>query len=268
MESIGQAIAIALALLAAFGAAVWAAAFVWAWQDIRRRTQDIYVRLFAPLLVLVLGPLGALLYLLLRPAETLDEIHLRQLQEETLLQEMDAATPGPQLHAANGIVPTIGRNVFLAPGAQLIGDVRIEDDASVWYNTVIRADLAPVHIGPGTNIQDGCVLHVDAGLPLVIGADVTVGHMAVVHACTIEDECLIGIQSTVLSGAHIRRHSIVGAAALVGEGKEFSERRLLLGVPARPVRATSDEEIRHLILERAREYRQTAARALRAAGGE
>ena len=267
MESIGQAIAIVLALLAAFGAAVWAAAFVWAWQDIRRRTQDIYVRLFAPLLVLVLGPLGALLYMLLRPAETLDDAHLRQLQEETLLQEMDAATPGPQLHAANGVVPTIGRNVFLAPGAQLIGDVRIADDASVWYNTVIRADLAPVHIGSGTNIQDGCVLHVDAGLPLTIGADVTVGHMAVVHACTVEDECLIGIQSTVLSGARIRRHSIVGAAALVGEGKEFSERRLLLGVPARPVRATSDEEVRHLILERAREYRQTAARALRAGGG-
>ena len=267
MESIGQAIAIVLALLAAFGAAVWAAAFVWAWQDIRRRTQDIYVRLFAPLLVLVLGPLGALLYMLLRPAETLDDAHLRQLQEETLLQEMDAASPGPQLHAANGVLPTIGRNVFLAPGVQLIGDVRIADNASVWYNTVIRADLAPVHIGPGTNIQDGCVLHVDAGLPLTIGADVTVGHMAVVHACTIEDECLVGIQSTVLSGARIRRHSIVGASALVGEGKEFSERRLLLGVPARPVRATSDEEIRHLILERAREYRETAASALRAAGG-
>ena len=196
MESIGQAIAIVLALLAAFGAAVWAAAFVWAWQDIRRRTQDIYVRLFAPLLVLVLGPLGALLYMLLRPAETLDEAHLRQLQEETLLQDMEAASPGPQLHAANGVLPTIGRNVFVAPGVQLIGDVRIEDDASVWYNTVIRADLAPVNIGPGTNIQDGCVLHVDAGLPLVIGADVTVGHMAVIHACTIEDECLIGIQST------------------------------------------------------------------------
>ena len=116
VESIGQAIAIVLALLAAFGAAVWAAAFVWAWQDIRRRTQDIYVRLFAPLLVLVLGPLGALLYMLLRPAETLDEAHLRQLQEETLLQDMEAASPGPQLHPANGVVPTIGRNVFLAPG--------------------------------------------------------------------------------------------------------------------------------------------------------
>ena len=268
MESIGQAIAVALALLAAFGAAVWAAAFVWAWQDIRRRTQDIYVRLFAPLLVIGLGPLGAVLYLLLRPAETLDDIHLRQLQEDTLLQEMDSASAGPQLHAANSVVPTIGRNVFLAPGVHLIGDVRIEDDASVWYNTVIRADLAPVHIGRGTNIQDGCVLHVDAGLPLVIGADVTVGHMAVVHACTIEDECLIGIQSTVLSGARIRRHSIVGAAALVGEGKEFSERRLLLGVPARAVRATSDAEIRNLILERAREYRQSAARALRAARAE
>ena len=267
MESIGQAIAIFLALLAAFGAAVWAAAFVWAWQDIRRRTTDIYVRLFAPLLVLLLGPLGALLFLLLRPAETLDEAHLRQLQEETLLQEMDTASAGPQLHASNGSAPTIGRNVFLAPGVQLIGDVRIEDNASVWYNTVVRADLAPVYIGRGTNIQDGCVLHVDAGLPLVIGADVTVGHMAVVHACTIEDECLIGIQSTILSGARIRRHSIVGAAALVGEGKEFSERRLLLGVPARAVRATSDAEIRELIRDRAREYRQTAASALRAAGG-
>lgn len=265
MESLGRVIAIAIALLAAFSAAVWVAAFVWACQDVRRRTNDIYVQLFASLLVLLLGPFGAVLYLILRPAETLNETYLQRLQEETMLQEVVEPRGTLSIHSVNGIKPHIGRNVYIAPGVQLIGDVRIADDVSIWHNTVIRADLAPIMIGRGTNIQDGCVLHVDADRPLVIGADVTVGHMAVLHACTIADECLIGIQSTVLSGAIIRRHSIVGAAALVGEAKEFEERNVLLGVPARVVRTTTESEILELIVERAREYRVSAARALHAA---
>lgn len=261
MESLGQAIATGIALLAAFSAAVWAAAFVWAYQDVRRRTSDIYVQLFASLLVLLLGPFGAILYLIMRPAETVDEIHFRRIQEQALLQDDSPLPDGPRLHGINGNYPSVGNNVFLAPGVQLIGDVRIEDDASIWYNTVIRADLAPVTIGRGTNIQDGCVVHVDPDRPVSIGADVTIGHMAMIHGCTIEDECLIGIQSTVLSGAVVRRHSIVGAAALVGEDKTFEEGSVLLGVPAQATRSTTEAEINHLILTRAQEYRSAAASA-------
>ena len=262
MQQIGLIISIALALAAAFAAAAWVAGSVWAYYDVARRTQDLYVRMFATILVLLLGPLGAALYLILRPRETLDEAYLRALQEEALLREIqpDQAVAGaPGLLAINGQVPTIGRDTFIAPGAKLIGDVRLGDGASVWYNTVIRADIAPVIIGAGTNIQDGCVLHVDPDGPLCIGANVTVGHMAVLHACTIEDECLIGIQSTVLSGAHIRRHSIVGASALVSESKDFAEGSLLLGVPARPIRTVSGDEVQHLIRNRAAEYRALAA---------
>ena len=118
-------------------------------------------------------------------------------------------------------------------------------------------------VGAGSNIQDGCVLHVDADKPLRIGANVTLGHMAMLRGCTIEDECLIGIQATVLSGAHIRRHSIVGAAALVPERRGAPERTLLLGVPAKPVREVSDEEVSALIVHRAAEYREFAATELR-----
>ena len=261
MESLGQAIATGIALLAAFSAAVWAASFVWAYQDIRRRTAAIYVQLFASLLVLLLGPFGAILYLIMRPAETLDEIHFRKIHAEALLQDNIPAPNGPTLYGINGSYPSVGNNVFLAPGVQLIGDVRVEDDASIWYNTVIRADLAPVTIGRGINIQDGCVVHVDPDRPVSIGADVTIGHMAMIHGCTIEDECLIGIQSTVLSGAVIRRHSIVGAAALIGEEKTFEEGSVLLGVPAQATRDTTEAEVEHLIRTRAQEYRSAAASA-------
>jgi carbonic anhydrase/acetyltransferase-like protein (isoleucine patch superfamily) len=265
MEALGRAIAIAIALLAAFSAAAWVAAFVWALQDVRRRTDDIYVQLFASLLVLLLGPFGVVLYLILRPAETLNDLYLQHLQEQAILQEVVEPSTPISIHSVDGIEPQIGQNVYIAPGVQLIGDVRIADDVNIWHNTVIRADLAPISIGRGTNIQDSCVLHVDTDHPLVIGADVTVGHMAMLHACTIADECLIGIQSTLLSRAVIRRHSIVGAAALVGEGKEFEERNLILGVPARAVRTTTENEVFELIVERAREYRVSAARTLRLA---
>ncbi len=268
MEVLGTVLTVVLALVAAFIAAIWIAATVWAFQDIRARTQDIYVQLFAALMVLLFGPLGAVLYLILRPRETLDDAYLRALQEESLLRDGDTAPVAPGgLIESNGRSPTIGRNCFIAPGAQLIGDVRLGDNVSVWYNTVIRADIAPVIIGPGTNIQDGCVLHVDPDRPLRIGADVTLGHMATVHACTIEDECLIGMQSTVLSAAHIRRHSVVGAAALVPEGREYPARSLVVGVPAKPMREVTDDEINSLIIERALEYRQMAAGAIRDRAG-
>ncbi|MBM4438571.1 MAG: gamma carbonic anhydrase family protein [Actinobacteria bacterium] len=185
-----------------------------------------------------------------------------------MLRDFQAtAGAGTGLHALNGRAPAIGVGAFIAPGAQLIGDVRVGDRASVWYNAVLRGDLAPVIIGAETNVQDGCVLHVDEGRPCIIGARVTLGHMAIVHGATIEDECLIGIQSTILSGAVIRRHSIVGAAALVAEGKAFPPNSVLLGVPAKPVREVQPEEVDHLIVARAREYAALAANELQAREG-
>jgi carbonic anhydrase/acetyltransferase-like protein (isoleucine patch superfamily) len=269
VDVFGLAVTVLLALLAAFAAAAWVAGGVWAYHDIRARTQDIYVQLFATLIVFLFGPFGAVLYLMLRPRERLDDAYLRMIQEEAILREMTGTGGGrsaPGLHAINGKFPTIGQDVFIAPGAQLIGDVRLGDRASVWYNAVIRGDIAPVIIGPGTNVQDGCVLHVDVDQPLRLGANVTVGHMAMLHGCTVEDDCLIGIQSTVLSGAVIRRSSIVGAAALVPEGKEFPERSLLLGLPAKPARELAEEQVQELIVERAAEYRELAAQELRARG--
>ena len=269
VDTLGTALTIALALIAAFFAALWAAGAVWAYQDIRARTQDIYVQLFAALLVLILGPFGAVLYLILRPRETLDDTYLRVLQEEAILREMNTnGRSPPGMHTINGKSPTLGRNVFVAPSAQLIGDVRLGDNVSVWYNTVIRADIAPVIVGPGTNIQDGSVLHVDVNTPLVIGANVSIGHMATVHGCTVDDECLVGIHSTVLSHAHIRRHSVVGAAALIPEGRDYPERSLLLGIPARLMREITEQEIDDMIIERAAEYRRYAATeiATRSAG--
>ncbi len=118
-----------------------------------------------------------------------------------------------------GVIPTIEENVFIAPGAMVIGDVTIREGASVWYNTVIRADTAPIVIGRRTNIQDNCTLHVDADAPLTIGVACTIGHGAVVHGATLGDEVFVGMQAVVLSHAQIGSRTIVGACALVGERK-------------------------------------------------
>lgn len=146
------------------------------------------------------------------------------------------------IYEYKGKRPRIGADVFIAPGAVLIGDIEIGDRASVWYNTVVRADSAPIRIGRNSNIQDNCTLHVDEGKPLIIGENVTVGHNAVVHGCTVEDHCLLGIHSTTLSGAIIRRGSIVGSNAVVGENKEIGPLQLVVGVPAR-VQKEFDESI-------------------------
>ncbi len=123
----------------------------------------------------------------------------------------------------------------------------LAEETSVWFSATLRGDLAGITVGRGTNIQDGATLHVDTGLPLVIGDGVTVGHNAVLHGCTVEDDCLIGMGAVILSGARIGRESIVGAGALVTEGKVFPPRSLILGSPARAVRRMDDagvEEIR------------------------
>lgn len=132
----------------------------------------------------------------------------------------------------NGIRPTIGADVFIAPTAVIIGNVTIGDGASIWYNTVIRGDTEAITIGPGTNIQDNCTVHADPGVPAVIGADAVVGHNAVVHGCHIEDRCLIGIGAVVLNRSRICRGSVVAPGAVVKEDQTVGPFHLVAGVPA------------------------------------
>lgn len=141
-----------------------------------------------------------------------------------------------------GVKPNIGKNVFIAPTAVLIGDVRIGDYASIWYNTVLRADLNRIEIGAYSNIQDGVVIHLEKEQPCIVGKYVTVGHIAMLHGCIIEDDCLIGIQSTILTGAKIGKGSIIAAGALVPEGKIIPEKSLVMGIPGKIVRTLTDED--------------------------
>jgi len=132
----------------------------------------------------------------------------------------------------NRTVPTIGKNVFIAPTAVVIGDVTIGDHASIWFNTVLRGDMAPINIGSHTNIQDNCTVHTDFGKPAIIGHHVTVGHNAVVHGCTIDAGSLVGIGAIVLNDAHVMEQTVVAAGAVVREGARVGPRQLVAGTPA------------------------------------
>jgi len=138
-------------------------------------------------------------------------------------------------------------------GARIVGDVRIGDGSSVWYNAVLRGDLEPIEIGRCSNIQDNCVVHTSRGYPVRVGDCVSVGHAAVLHGCIVADNVLIGMNSTILNGAVIGENSIVGAGAVVTSGKEFPPGSLIIGTPARAVRELSDEEIES-IRDNARRY--------------
>ena len=158
------------------------------------------------------------------------------------------------IRSFQGIAPTLGARVYVDPAATVIGDVVLGDDASIWPGTVVRGDVNFIRIGARTNVQDGSVIHVThdgpygtpGGFATVIGEDVTIGHGAIVHACVIEDACLIGMGATVLDGAIVRRHGFVGAGAVVPPGKEVGSGELWLGNPARCVRRLSDKEIEQL----------------------
>ena len=141
--------------------------------------------------------------------------------------------------------PTIDPEAFIAEGAVIRGDVRIERNASIWYNAVLRGDVDSIAVGEGSNIQDGCVVHVDRGCPVRIGRNVTVGHGAIVHGCTIGDGSLIGMGAIILNGAVIGEGCIVGAGALVTQGKHIPAGTLVIGSPARTVRAVTPEEREH-----------------------
>ncbi|HMU62703.1 MAG TPA: gamma carbonic anhydrase family protein, partial [Gemmatimonadales bacterium] len=138
-------------------------------------------------------------------------------------------------------MPNIHETAWVAPTAVVLGDVTLGPESSVWYTTVMRGDMAPITIGARTNIQDGTIVHVDAGFPCVIGERCGVGHRAILHGCTVEDECLIGMGSVLLNGVHIGTGSVVAAGAVVPEGMHVPPHSLVMGVPGRIVRPVTPE---------------------------
>jgi carbonic anhydrase/acetyltransferase-like protein (isoleucine patch superfamily) len=162
------------------------------------------------------------------------------------------------LYSLGDLTPQLAPGAWAAPSADLIGDVRLGERASVWFGAVIRADNTPIIIGDDTNIQDGAVCHSDEGSPLIIGARVTVGHQAILHGCTVRDDCLIGLGARILNGAVIEPECIVGAGALVTEGKSFPSGSLIVGAPARAVRQITDQE-RQMLRASAAHYAEKAA---------
>jgi carbonic anhydrase/acetyltransferase-like protein (isoleucine patch superfamily) len=154
-------------------------------------------------------------------------------------------------HAFEGLVPKIAPKVFIAPSAQLIGDVQIGEDSSVWFGAILRADIHKIQIGKRCNIQDLSMIHVthytlpdkSDGGPTIIKDDVTIGHHAMLHGCIIEDACLIGMRATILDNARIQKESIVGAGSLVTKGKTFPPRSLIVGSPAKAIRQLTKEEV-------------------------
>ena len=137
----------------------------------------------------------------------------------------------------------IDKTVLTFPGSHIVGDVKIGENSSVWYNAVIRGDRGPIIIGKNSNVQDNCVIHCKDNEPTMLGDNVSVGHGAILHGCEIQDNVLIGMNATVLNEAKIGKDSVVGAGALITEGKEFPEKSLIIGVPGKLVRQLSSEEV-------------------------
>ena len=162
-------------------------------------------------------------------------------------------------HALDGLEPTLDATAWIAPTATVLGAVTLGPDASVWFGAVLRGDNARITIGRGSNVQDNCVLHTDLGFPLDVGEDVTVGHLAILHGCTIGDGTLIGMGACVLNGARIGRNCIIGAKALVAEGKTIPDNSLVLGIPGKVTGEARPEQIERA-LAGSRHYVQNARR--------
>ena len=166
------------------------------------------------------------------------------------------------IYALDGIAPEFRGRHYVAPSAAVIGDVFVDEDASIWFGTVVRGDVERITIGRRTNVQDNSVLHSDPGAPLTLAEGVTVGHMVMLHGCTIGPNSLIGIGSTILNHAKIGANCIVGANSLITENKEFPDGVLILGSPAKVIRELTEEEIAGLpnsaqrYVDRAEQYRR------------
>jgi carbonic anhydrase/acetyltransferase-like protein (isoleucine patch superfamily) len=145
-------------------------------------------------------------------------------------------------------VPRVAASAWLAPSADLVGAVELRDDSSVWYTAVLRADYDPIVLGPRSNLQDGVVVHTDVGRPVTIGSGVSVGHRAVLHGCTVGDDCLIGMGSIILNGAVIGEGSLIAAGAVVQEGAVIPPRSLVAGVPGKVRRELADEDVARIRL--------------------
>jgi gamma-carbonic anhydrase len=162
------------------------------------------------------------------------------------------------IRAYRGIVPKIAASAYIDQSAQVIGDVVVGERSSIWPNVTARADVNSIRIGDDSNVQDNCVLHCDEGpFPLRIGNRVTIGHLAMLHGCTIEDDCLIGIAAVVLNGAKIGQGSVIAAGAVVPEGAEVPPHSMLMGVPAKVKRQVTEEE-RQLFRKNAEHYVEAA----------
>jgi carbonic anhydrase/acetyltransferase-like protein (isoleucine patch superfamily) len=163
------------------------------------------------------------------------------------------------IYALDGIAPKIDPTAWIAPDANLIGRVVVEAEASVWFGCTLRGDNEEIRVGPGSNVQEACVLHTDMGYPLVIEAHCTIGHKAMLHGCTIGEGSLIGMGATILNGARIGRGCLIGAGALITEGKEIPDGSLVMGAPGRVVRPL-DAAAQARLLQSAASYRANARR--------
>ena len=166
------------------------------------------------------------------------------------------------LYELDGVVPQVAESSWVADSAQVMGNVHLAEGSSVWFGAVLRGDTETIRIGAHSNVQDGSVMHADHGFPLEVGERVTIGHQVMLHGCVIGDESLIGIGATVLNGARIGKNCLVGARSLVTEGKEFPDGSLIMGSPAKVVRALTPEQIEGLrrsaahYVENAERYRR------------
>ncbi|SDY92720.1 Carbonic anhydrase or acetyltransferase, isoleucine patch superfamily [Jannaschia faecimaris] len=163
------------------------------------------------------------------------------------------------IYELDGVCPTVDETAWVAPDANIIGDVTLAAGSSIWFGTTIRGDNDPIAIGANSNVQENCVLHTDVGFPLTVGANVTVGHKATLHGCTIADGALIGMGATVLNGAVIGEGCLIGAGALITEGKVIPPGSLVMGAPGKVVRQLDQAALDELLAS-AEHYRQNAAR--------
>ena len=163
------------------------------------------------------------------------------------------------IYTLDGIAPQIAASAWVAPDANVIGKIVLEDDVSIWFSATLRGDNEEIRVGRGSNVQENCVLHTDIGFPLIIGADCTIGHKAMLHGCIIGEGSLIGMGATVLNGAKIGKGCLIGAGALITEGKEIPDGSLVMGAPGRIVRQMNEAAIAKLLASAAG-YRANARR--------